>query len=97
MEGCSAAYSFRIAGVWSVDPSSTITHRAGGSDWASTLSSVRRRYWASLRQGEMATYRRVIADLNSEDQTVTPWRWHHQSRTKSPQTRDQYRPGTPAA
>jgi hypothetical protein len=35
-----------------VDPSSTTTQSAGGADCAATLSRVRRRYWASSRQGE---------------------------------------------
>ena len=46
--------SSRMAGVSSVDPSSTTTQSAGGTDCAATLSSVRRRYWASSRQGEMS-------------------------------------------
>src|SRR3954453_14908831 len=47
-----------MAGVPSVDPSSTTTQSAGCTDCAATLSSVRRRYWASSRQGEMSKYRR---------------------------------------
>ena len=52
--GQSAGVSSRMVGVSSVDPSSTTTQRAGGTDCAATLSSVRRRYWASSRQGEMS-------------------------------------------
>jgi hypothetical protein len=44
----------QLAQVASVDPSSTITQSAGRTDCAATLSSVRRRYWASSRQGEMS-------------------------------------------
>jgi len=40
--------------VSSVDPSSTTTQSAGSTDCAATLSSVRRRYLASSRQGEMS-------------------------------------------
>ena len=53
--GSRRAYSSRMAGVSSVDPSSTTTQAAGCTDCAATLSSVRRRYWASFRQGEMST------------------------------------------
>ena len=47
-----------MAGVSSVEPSSTTTHRAGGTDCAATLSSVRRMYSASSRHGETSRYLR---------------------------------------
>jgi hypothetical protein len=53
IQPCLAAYSARIAGDSSVEPSSTITQRAGRTLCAMTLSSVWRMYLASLRPGEM--------------------------------------------
>src|SRR4051794_39301158 len=49
-----------MAAVSSVDPSSITSQRAGGTDCNATLSSVRRRYCASSRQGDTNRYRREL-------------------------------------
>jgi len=55
MKSKRAAYSARMAGVASREPSSTITHKAGRTLCAMTESSVRRANSASSRQGVIRT------------------------------------------
>src|SRR5258706_117868 len=49
-----------MRGVSSVDPSSTMTHSAGRTVCATTVSSVWRMYSASLRHGDIRTYRLLM-------------------------------------
>src|SRR5207244_1769314 len=55
--GYICAASARMAGVASVEPSSTMIHRVGKTVCAATVAMVVGRYAASSRQGVISTYR----------------------------------------
>ncbi len=72
MKGYRPAYSARIRGVASFEPSSTITQEAGSSDWPVTEPSVRRAYFSSSRQGVIRQYLREL--IGTLDCILTAYR-----------------------